>query len=47
MRSILLSGLVFAAISLQAADQLKVLIIDGQNNHKWDITTPVILRRQV
>ena len=42
MRSILLSGLVFAAISLQAADQLKVLIIDGQNNHKWDITTPVL-----
>lgn len=25
-----------------AADKLKVLIIDGQNNHKWDITTPVL-----
>ena len=42
MRSILLSCLVFAAVSLQAADKLKVLIIDGQNNHKWDITTPVL-----
>jgi type 1 glutamine amidotransferase len=42
MRSILFFGLVFAAVSLQAADKLKVLIIDGQNNHKWDITTPVL-----
>lgn len=42
MRSILFSCLVFAAVSLQAADKLKVLIIDGQNNHKWDITTPVL-----
>jgi type 1 glutamine amidotransferase len=42
MRSILFSCLVFAAVSLQAADRLKVLIIDGQNNHKWDITTPVL-----
>ncbi len=25
-----------------AADKLKVLIVDGQNNHKWDITTPVL-----
>jgi hypothetical protein len=25
---------------LQAAEPLKVLIVDGQNNHKWDITTP-------
>jgi len=25
-----------------AADTLKVLIVDGQNNHKWDITTPVL-----
>ncbi len=42
MRSILFSCLVFAVVSLQAADRLKVLIIDGQNNHKWDITTPVL-----
>ena len=25
-----------------AADKINVLIIDGQNNHKWDITTPVL-----
>ncbi len=28
--------------NLQAADKIKVLIVDGQNNHKWDITTPVL-----
>lgn len=29
---------------VHAADaaKLKVLIVDGQNNHKWDITTPVL-----
>lgn len=32
-----------AALSTSAiADPLKVLIVDGQNNHKWDITTPVL-----
>jgi uncharacterized protein len=33
-----------AAISLyaNAADKLKVLVVDGQNNHKWEITTPVL-----
>lgn len=33
---------VFHAATLCAADKLKVLIVDGQNNHKWDITTPVL-----
>jgi hypothetical protein len=28
--------------TVAAAEPLKVLIIDGQNNHKWDITTPVL-----
>ena len=42
MRSILLAFLLCAAASVQAADKLKVLIVDGQNNHKWDITTPVL-----
>ncbi len=28
--------------SLQAADKLKALIIDGQNNHDWKTTTPVM-----
>ena len=31
-----------SAFAAHAADKLKVLIIDGQNNHKWAITTPVI-----
>ncbi len=30
------------ALSAPAANKLKVLIVDGQNNHKWDITTPVL-----
>jgi uncharacterized protein len=30
------------ALSAHAADKIKVLIIDGQNNHKWDTTTPVM-----
>ena len=29
-------------LTAPAADKLKVLIVDGQNNHKWDITTPVL-----
>ena len=29
--------------SANAADKLKVLVIDGQNNHQWKITTPVIV----
>ncbi len=42
MRSILYTILVFATTGLHAADKLKVLIVDGQNNHKWEITTPVL-----
>lgn len=35
--------LAFSAVASVAADsKLKVLIVDGQNNHKWDITTPVL-----
>ncbi len=30
------------ACSTHAADKIKVLIIDGQNNHKWQTTTPVM-----
>ncbi len=29
-------------VSASAAEKLKVLILDGQNNHKWEITTPVL-----
>ncbi|MBI1372091.1 MAG: ThuA domain-containing protein [Phycisphaera sp.] len=30
------------AVPAHAADKLKALIIDGQNNHKWQSTTPII-----
>ena len=30
------------APALYAAAPIKVLIIDGQNNHKWEITTPIL-----
>ena len=42
MRILLATLLCISALSLHAADKLKVLIIDGQNNHKWEITTPVL-----
>lgn len=29
--------------SLTAADKIKVLIVDGQNNHNWKQTTPVLV----
>src|SRR3954452_24593316 len=38
----LLSSAVLAS-SGAAAEKLKVLIIDGQNNHQWQITTPVLV----
>ena len=41
-RLLLLTAFTFIALSASAADRLKVLIIDGQNNHKWDITSPVL-----
>lgn len=33
-----------AAPSARAADKLKALIVDGQNNHDWKSTTPVLKR---
>lgn len=30
--------------SIQAAERLSVLLVDGQNNHQWQQTTPVIKR---
>lgn len=43
MRPFIASLLLLAsAATLSAADKIKVLIVDGQNNHKWDITTPVL-----
>ncbi len=42
MRSLIALSLVLVAFSVQAAEKWKVLIVDGQNNHKWEITTPVL-----
>lgn len=42
-KSLFVGAFTFIALSASAADRLKVLIIDGQNNHKWDITTPVLV----
>jgi uncharacterized protein len=44
----LLSGLALGVLLLlsvqpaSAADKLKALIVDGQNNHHWPITTPIL-----
>ena len=37
-----LAVLGLAAQTLHAADKLKALIVDGQNNHDWKRTTPVL-----
>ncbi len=43
MRPFIASFLLLAsAATIAAAEKIKVLIVDGQNNHKWDITTPVL-----
>ena len=41
MKTFLLASLAFV-VSATAADKIKVLIVDGQNNHKWKETTPVL-----
>lgn len=45
MKSLIPASLLLLTLCLWAATpapKLKVLIIDGQNNHKWDITSPVL-----
>lgn len=37
--------LAVAALSVAADDKIKVLIIDGQNNHNWQQTTPVLKKQ--
>ncbi len=37
-----LSALAFFSTSVPAAEKIKALIIDGQNNHNWKVTTPVL-----
>ena len=41
MKAFLLASLSLA-VSAIAADKIKVLIVDGQNNHQWKMTTPVL-----
>ena len=41
MKAFLLASLALA-VTATAADKIKVLIVDGQNNHKWKETTPVL-----
>jgi type 1 glutamine amidotransferase len=38
-----LAALLLAPVNAQAAEKLKALIIDGQNNHNWQVTTPVLV----
>ena len=44
MKAFLLASLTLATVisHATAADKIKVLIVDGQNNHKWKETTPVL-----
>jgi uncharacterized protein len=42
LRSIALFILLSATGPLTAADKIRVLIIDGQNNHQWQVTTPIL-----
>ncbi len=39
-----LLSVAFAASILAAPEKIKVLIIDGQNNHQWATTTPLLKR---
>ena len=38
---LLLAGLLLLASFGNSAEPLKVLLIDGQNNHNWRATSPV------
>ena len=38
----LLALLSLVTLSASAADKIKVLIVDGQNNHDWRKITPVL-----
>lgn len=38
-----LAGLLLSGAAAQGAEKLKVLLIDGQNNHNWKATTPVLV----
>jgi uncharacterized protein len=41
--ALIITGALFCSALLPAEEKkLKVLILDGQNNHAWDVTTPVM-----
>ena len=40
---LVISAALLCAAGLQAAEKIKVLLVDGQNNHKWQETTPVLV----
>lgn len=42
LKLVLLAVVLCAASTLSAEDKIKALIVDGQNNHKWKETTPVL-----
>jgi type 1 glutamine amidotransferase len=45
MKSMLLAGLSALTITLAQAAPIKVLLIDGQNNHDWKSTSPILVKQ--
>lgn len=41
---LVIAGFFLCSSSGEAADKLRVLLIDGQNNHKWQETSPELIR---
>ena len=44
MRLLIVLLIYFLVSCATGADKIKVLIVDGQNNHNWKATTPVLLK---
>jgi len=42
IRPLILSALLVLAATASAAEPIKLLIVDGQNNHDWKATTPIL-----
>ena len=42
MKTTLIAAITLLPVLASAQDKFKVLIIDGQNNHNWKATTPVL-----
>ncbi len=40
---LILSLVLVSTTSSSAEDKLSVLLVDGQNNHKWEITSPILI----